>query len=893
MRFSSVVILVTVIVANLALWAAFNRPRPEVAWTGTISGASFSPFRAGGDPLAERFPTAQQIDEDLKLLSTKVRKVRSYSSTDGFERIPQLAQKYNLTVTAGAWLDKDSANNAIEIDNLIKNAKQYRNIDRVIVGNESVLRGDLTPAELAVYLKKVRKQVKVPVSTAAHWHVWLKHPELAKDVDFLAVHLLPSRAGAAAAPAPAPAAARNRQLQIAIHGKPILNAEMGRHSDSNRREHARATLATEAKFLRRFLYLAEDRHYDYFIMEAFDQPWKRAFEGSVGGHWGLFDVHRQEKFAMVGPVVNHPHWPVQAMVAALLALVPIAWFVLRWQTLCARGLLFYALLIQTVASALTVSAFAPFTEDLSIIGTVAWGVLLPAQIAMYAVVLINGVELAEMSWLRRVRRHFAPLHPTPEQPLPKVSLHLAICNEPPALVIATLDSLATLDYPDYEVLVIDNNTADARLWQPVADHCAVLGARFRFFTLGKWHGYKAGALNFALEQTAHDATIIGVVDSDYIVRRDWLRSLSLYFERNEVAFVQAPQDHREWEGDRFKEMINWEFAGFFHIGMVHRNERIAIIQHGTMTLIRKSALADMQGWSEWCICEDAELGLRLLAQGYESVYVNEVFGKGLTPHSYAGYKGQRFRWAYGAVQILKGHWHALWSGRDTQLTRGQRYHFLTGWLPWFSDGLHVVFTGAALFWTIGLLAAPRYFDFPLWSFLVPTLGGFAYKLLHALWLYRVRVPCSFGQGVGATIAGMSLTHTIGRAMLQGHFTSNQPFIRTPKAEGKPALVRGLAMAREELFLLTGLVVAACAIGRGGGARRGGAGGGGAGRAGRAGPGRAARGGARAGAGPGRARRRAGAPVPTPSTVTHEATPRLNGAAVLGETFEGGAQREAA
>src|SRR3569832_349145 len=172
------------------------------------------------------------------------------------------------------------------------------------------------------------------------------------------------------------------------------------------------------------------------------------------------------------------------------------------------------------------------------------------------------------------------------------------------------------------------------LWQPVADHCAALGARFRFFTLGKWHGYKAGALNFALEQTAADAEIIGVVDSDYIVRRDWLRSRAPYFERNEVAFVQAPQDHREWEGERFKEMINWEFAGFFHIGMVHRNERNAIIQHGTMTLIRKYALADMQGWSEWCICEVAELVLRLLAQGYESVGGGGGGGGGRAPRAY-------------------------------------------------------------------------------------------------------------------------------------------------------------------------------------------------------------------------------------------------------------------
>ena len=106
--------------------------------------------------------------------------------------------------------------------------------------------------------------------------------------------------------------------------------------------------------------------------------------------------------------------------------------------------------------------------------------------------------------------------------------------------------------------------------------------------------------------------------------------------------------------------------------MVHRNERNAIIQHGPMTLIRKSALHEMQGWSEWSICEDAELGLRLVAQGYESVYVNEVFGRGLKPHSYAGYKGQRYRSAYGAEQILKAQWRTQWSGRKSKLSAGKR-----------------------------------------------------------------------------------------------------------------------------------------------------------------------------------------------------------------------------
>src|SRR3569832_2439676 len=100
MRFSSVVILVTVFVANLALWAAFNRPQPEVAWTGTINGASFSPFRAGGDPHTERFPSAQQIDEDLKLLSTKVRKVRGGAAAGGGGRGPRRARGGGRTGTA-------------------------------------------------------------------------------------------------------------------------------------------------------------------------------------------------------------------------------------------------------------------------------------------------------------------------------------------------------------------------------------------------------------------------------------------------------------------------------------------------------------------------------------------------------------------------------------------------------------------------------------------------------------------------------------------------------------------------------------------------------------------------------------------------------------------------
>jgi hypothetical protein len=374
-----------------------------------------------------------------------------------------------------------------------------------------------------------------------------------------------------------------------------------------------------------------------------------------------------------------------------------------------------------------------------------------------------------------------------------------------------MDSLATLDYPDFEVLVLDNNTRDPAVWKPVLDYCTALGPRFKFYHLGQWPGAKAGALNFALTQTDPGAEVIGVVDSDYQVRPDWLKVLVPYFENPKVGWVQAPQDHREWEKDLFKEAINWEYAGFFDIGMVARNEDNAIIQHGTMTLIRREALEETGKWAEWTITEDAELGLRLLECGYESVYLSERFGHGLTPDNFTAYKKQRYRWAYGACQILKGHWRALIPFRDTGLTASQKYHFITGWLPWFADAFYLLFTVLSVFWTIGLVAAPRLFDFPLAIFVMPTVGVFVAKLVHHLFLYTTRVKCNWRQRIGAAIAGMGLTYSIGRAMWQGVFTRTIPFLRTPKCEDKAAWTAGFLMAREETVLMLTQWASATAI----------------------------------------------------------------------------------
>jgi exo-beta-1,3-glucanase (GH17 family)/cellulose synthase/poly-beta-1,6-N-acetylglucosamine synthase-like glycosyltransferase len=792
------------VLANFALWGWLNRPQEEMAWNGVIRGVSFSPYRGNEDPTKDRFPTEESIDRDLQLLADRVGRVRTYSSTDGMEQIPRLAKKYGLKVTAGAWLDKRTERNERELRNLVRTARTQSNVDRVIVGNETILRGEFRPAELGKILRKVRKEVKQPVSTAEPWHVWIRHPELANDVDFIAAHILPYWEGVPADQALKFTVDRYNQLRKAFPDKPILIAEVGWPSHGNRQEQAVASQMNQARFLRRFLNTAQTQGMDYFIMEAFDQPWKRPLEGTVGAYWGLLDLDRGPKFSMSGPVVENVWWPAQATFAVLLAILPMAWFVSRRREVRSAGRLFYAGLIQAAASLVTWAAFVPFTEYMSASATLMWSVLLPAQFLIVLVMLVNGLELTELTWMRRLRRQFRPLQGDEAGYLPKVSIHLPICNEPPHLVIETLDSLARLDYANFEVLVLDNNSRDEATWRPVEEHCRRLGEHFRFFSLGKWPGFKAGALNFGLREMAQDAEVVAVVDADYVVERGWLAKLAPYFVDPQIGFVQAPQDHRDWDNDRFQEMCNFEYTGFFHIGMVHRNERDAIIQHGTMTLIRRAALVSLGGWAEWCICEDAELGLRLLANGYRSIYVNEVFGRGLTAQSFAGYKGQRYRWAYGAVQILKRYWRELLPWAKSKLSQGQRYHFLTGWAPWFADGLQLVFTIAALFWTVGLLASPRNFEFPIAAFLVPTIGMFGFKMLHSLWLYTAHVKSTWRQRLGAAVAATALTHGIARAMLKGLYTSNAPFIRTPKAEDKPAVIRAVLAAREECLLLVGL-----------------------------------------------------------------------------------------
>lgn len=399
---------------------------------------------------------------------------------------------------------------------------------------------------------------------------------------------------------------------------------------------------------------------------------------------------------------------------------------------------------------------------------------------------------------------------------PKVSLHVPAYNEPPEMVILTLNALAAIDYPNYEVLMVDNNTTDESLWKPVEAHCKRLG--FKFIHLENWPGFKSGALNYANTQVAPDTEIIGIIDSDYIVEPEYLKEMVGFFKNENMAFVQTPQDYRDFEsGDRFAMACYHAYQYFFKLSMTTRNERNGIIFTGTMGLIRRSILEKVGGWDEWCITEDAEIALKILNMGYESLYVDITYGRGLMPLNFEGLKKQRFRWAFGGMQVLRLHWKKLlpFSGlinSENKLSLGQKFDFWSGGLQWLNDPLAFIFT-------IILLIASTAYALTNSVFLQPMAGASLYVpfvfivfgLMKIIWALRIRLQCNIIQAYRAFMVLLSLTWVVALACLLGLFKKQGVFLRTPKQQGKHNRLRSYGIVYKEFLISLLCLIAAIVL----------------------------------------------------------------------------------
>ncbi|TCV96130.1 exo-beta-1,3-glucanase (GH17 family) [Luteibacter rhizovicinus] len=308
------IVLILCALAGAVYWWTLGRPvnLPD-APSARIACVSYAPFRLKGETPFDinAVISPERIDADLRALSTRFDCVRTYSMGQGLGAVPDIAGRYGMKVIMGIWLSRDTVANEREMALGIAAAKRDRaHLRGIVVGNEVLLRGELTPKQLSAYIERVRSQTDVPVTYADVWEFWLRHPELAKAVTYLTIHILPYWEDEPVAPERAVQHVADvyTRMKSEFAGKDIMIGETGWPSQGRTRRDASASVVNEARYLREFLVYASTVNMPYNVIEAFDQPWKRDLEGTVGGYWGIFDVDAKPKFPMQGPVVEEPRW---------------------------------------------------------------------------------------------------------------------------------------------------------------------------------------------------------------------------------------------------------------------------------------------------------------------------------------------------------------------------------------------------------------------------------------------------------------------------------------------------------------------------------------------------------------------------------------------------------
>ncbi|WP_425066090.1 hypothetical protein [Reyranella sp.] len=387
---------------NFLWWWVPNRPVDIAGWSAApLQSVSFAPYRPGQSPLTRTFPTPDQIESDLKRLQGKVGAVRTYSSGENLETVPQRAGKYGLKVWHGAWLNNNEKENLEQINLLIDHANKYKDtVERVIVGNEVLLRKDLTANELRRYIRQVKQRVTQPVTYADVWEFWLRNPSLADEVDFITIHILPYWEDE---PIGLDRREADGQLSIEKHlvdiykkvqarfpGKKIVIGETGWPSDGRMRSDARPGRVEQVKYFSIFRGAAEREGFDYNVIEAFDQYWKARQEGTVGAEWGLLDAQRHDKFELGKPVRAEPHWQILFTISTIAGALLVLAYVSRRKGGDWKGICLFAFFAQLVATCYVQATWVDLTRNFyfeKTLGIAFWAILL----ALFSYALLRGI----------------------------------------------------------------------------------------------------------------------------------------------------------------------------------------------------------------------------------------------------------------------------------------------------------------------------------------------------------------------------------------------------------------------------------------------------------------------------------------------------------------------
>ncbi len=761
-------------------WIEFTRINPELRLSKKLDCVSYEPaFSRTHDPKDPKDITPEAIERDLRVISTFARCVRLYRVSQDLDRTVEIASRLGLEVILGTFLVKNHKKNKARIDRMIKLSEEFKNIRFLMIGNELVLhmfretRRDVTVEELIDYIEYAKARSKLPVSTSEPIDSWKGFPNLVRAVDLITLHVIPYWYLIPLDESVSWIMRTRDELHAIYPEKEIFLGETGWPTRGPTRGPSVPSVQNQLKFLDNWIEYADKEGLSYNYIEAIDQPWKSKLdEGWVGAHWGVVDNSLEPKVSDHFDL--HPRgWGLWAVSQISFLTLLTAMFAERLKTASSLAIVFFLSCIFVLT--LVISLFIRSLWLNYILYSWIIGVVLIACVFLF---LVSLHFIRESLFALEKEKDDVDLERGERSVDPLVSIHLPCSKEDPDVVIAALKTLVATNYPKFEIVVIENNNQDESLWRPIERFAADF-ENIKFFHEDVVSGFKAGALNYALERTHPEAEFVAVVDSDYQVDPEWLRFLVDGASDERVAVVQGPQAYRDFEDSWVRTAMRDEYEGFFRIGMSLRDEANAIIQHGTLCLIRKSALEKVGGWNEESITEDTDLGVRLLRAGHRSVYRPKVIGAGLTPFSLSDYKKQRLRWAFGGMRVLITYWRDFFL--PGPLTWAQRREFVGGWLPWVGDLFYPLFAISAVLLASVTLAQPRA-NLPHALFF-PLIFYVLFRLTCVFLCYQSRVPISFTRVLASIVAGASLTPTISKAVALALIGRRVPFQRTAKSGG--------------------------------------------------------------------------------------------------------------
>ena len=396
--------LAMVVGASALFWISRDYTVAAPEWDGQVRGIAYNPSHTYTLRQNRNIP-AERIDRDLAQLSKLTGHIRTYSVAGGLDKVPEIARRYGMTVSLGIWISADMELNEKEIELGIRTAlANRRTIDRVIVGNETQTFGTVSPDQLNGYIQRVRSSLpaRIKVTTAEPWSTWMMTPEIGKYVDLIFVHLLPYWENADVRGSLKSTEGFYNHVQAEFPDKQIVVGEAGWPSEGRTRGRAEASTANEGWFIRGFVQFAQEKGWDYYLFEAYDEPWKDANEGVAGRYWGLFDASGNPKFPFTGLIRAFPEWRGYALMAAVLSLLLGLLVLGRMPRVRQTGYLVMGGLIVLVSTGLLAVIDATALEYVDPTDIIAMIAMSPLVLLACAIILTEGIELAASLW--RVER---------------------------------------------------------------------------------------------------------------------------------------------------------------------------------------------------------------------------------------------------------------------------------------------------------------------------------------------------------------------------------------------------------------------------------------------------------------------------------------------------------